>query len=121
MKRFALFPKYSLIVAELSDFSHPRFWLRIYSGADGSKQSPRSAKDSEPASSLWPGEEAAMKTRLKISLCAVLILFGIGVIAEFLQWMNRPSDVWFVTGALGMLAMFVVIPTLIQSIWRSRP
>lgn len=59
-----------------------------------------------------------MKTRLKISFCAVLILLSLGAIAEFLQWMNRPSDAWFMTGALGVLAIFVVVPTVVHSIWR---
>ena len=59
-----------------------------------------------------------MKTRLKISLCVVLILLSLGAIAQFLQWMNRPSDARFMTGALGTLAMFVIVPALIHTIWR---
>ena len=58
-----------------------------------------------------------MKTRLKIALSAVVLLFSLGVLTQFLQWMNRPSDAWLYAGALGVLSLLVLVPTILKAIW----
>jgi len=58
-----------------------------------------------------------MKTRLKIALSAVVLLFSLGVLSQFLQWMNRPSDAWLYAGIFGALSLIVVVPALLEAIW----
>jgi hypothetical protein len=60
-----------------------------------------------------------MKTRLKIALSAAVILISIGILSQFFQWMNRPSDAWLYGGAFGALSLLVLVPTVVGVIWRN--
>jgi len=59
-----------------------------------------------------------MKTRLKVASTLAILLFSLGVLSRFLHWMNQPSDLWLLAGALGALLLAVVVPALIAGIWR---
>ena len=59
-----------------------------------------------------------MKTRLKVASTLAILLASLGVFSRFLQWMNRPSDLWLYAGALGALLLVVLVPAVIAGIWR---
>jgi len=59
-----------------------------------------------------------MTTRLKILVSLILSLLSLDILSRFLEWMNRPSDAWFYAGALGALALMVVVPGILGAIWR---
>lgn len=58
-----------------------------------------------------------MRTRLKIAISTALGLLSLDVLDRFLHWMNRPSDSWFYAGAFGSLALLVVVPAVVGTIW----
>ncbi|HEY7097187.1 MAG TPA: hypothetical protein VH437_10725 [Terriglobales bacterium] len=60
-----------------------------------------------------------MRTRLKIALSAITILFSLVGLSQFLLWMNRASDAWLYAGALGVLSLLVAVPGVVRAIWRS--
>jgi hypothetical protein len=59
-----------------------------------------------------------MKSRLKLALTVLVLLLALAVFSRFLGWMNLPSDLWFWSGLTGVLALLVVVPSLIATIWR---
>jgi len=61
-----------------------------------------------------------MKTRLKLASTIAAILVSLGALSRFLYWMNQPSDLWLYAGALGSLALLVLLPGVITLIWRSQ-
>ena len=59
-----------------------------------------------------------MKLRTKIGVTALLLVIGLAVFSHFLDWMNRPSDLWLYSGIAGVIVLFVAIPSLVALIWR---
>jgi pilus assembly protein TadC len=59
-----------------------------------------------------------MKSRIKLAVTVLVLLLAVLSFSRFLDWMNLPSDLWFWSGVMASLALLVVVPSLIASIWR---
>lgn len=59
-----------------------------------------------------------MRSSVKLALTILVMMLAVAFLGRFFDWMNLPSDSWFLGGAVGALLLLVAVPTILIAIWR---